>query len=97
MDTITLFFENGHVCKCNYPFKELPKRHGDLKDADKLKNTHLLWSIKHCKDCKYFVPDEPCVGGTYSGCKQLEGRDGGYLEVDKNFYCAFFEGRVEQK
>lgn len=45
MDTITLFFENGHICKCNYPFKELPKGHGDLKDADKLKHAFIKWSM----------------------------------------------------
>ena len=27
-------FENGHICKCNYPFKELPKGHGRLIDAE---------------------------------------------------------------
>lgn len=36
MDTITLFFKNGHVYKCNYPFKELPKGHGRLKDEDEI-------------------------------------------------------------
>ena len=45
MDTITLFFENGHVCKCNHPFKELPKGHGDLKDVNKLKHAFIKWSM----------------------------------------------------
>lgn len=39
MDTITLSFENGHVCKCNYPFRVLPKGHGRILDEKDILDT----------------------------------------------------------
>jgi hypothetical protein len=34
--TLDLHFIDGHICECTYPFKELPKKHGRLIDANKL-------------------------------------------------------------
>jgi len=44
MDTITLFFKNGYVCKCNYPFRVLPKGHGKLKDMDDIYEALEGWN-----------------------------------------------------
>ena len=35
--TVDFVFIDGHISQCDYPFQELPKGHGDLKDADELK------------------------------------------------------------
>ena len=44
-----------------------------------------------CRNCKHFLPYEPCIGGTYQGCEEIEGRDGCPLEVYETFWCAFGE------
>ena len=49
--------------------------------------------VVRCKDCKYFKRDIPCVGGTYNGCDQLEGRDGCEPYVEEDFFCAYGERR----
>ncbi len=33
---LDLHFIDGHICECTHPFKELPKKHGRLIDADAL-------------------------------------------------------------
>ena len=33
---VALHFIDGHVCSCTYPFTELKKGHGRLKDVDRL-------------------------------------------------------------
>lgn len=47
--------------------------------------------VVRCKDCKHFKRDIPCVGGTYNGCDQLEGRDGCEPYVEEDFFCAYGE------
>lgn len=64
-------------------------------------STHLIWNaptidavpVVRCKDCKSFKRDIPCVGGTYNGCDQLEGRDGCEPYVEEDFFCAYGERR----
>ena len=51
--------------------------------------------VVRCKDCKYFKRDIPCVGGTYNGCDQLEGRDGCEPYVEEDFFCAYGERRTD--
>ena len=47
--------------------------------------------IVHCKDCKHFNPNEPCVGGTYEACTALSGVDGCGMNVEEDFFCAYGE------
>ena len=35
---LVLHFIDNHVCECTYPFKELPKGHGDLVELDWIYN-----------------------------------------------------------
>ena len=51
--------------------------------------------IVRCKDCKHFNRYIPCVGGTYNGCDQLEGRDGCEPYVEEDFFCAYGERRSD--
>ena len=53
--------------------------------------------VVRCKDCRFFVKDVPCVGGTYCGCGHLEGRDGSELAVYSHFFCAFGERRTDEE
>ena len=46
-----------------------------------------------CKECKHFKQDIPCVGGTYNGCDQLEGRDGCELYVEEDFSAPTEKGK----
>lgn len=39
---IRLHFIDGHICECDYPYKELPKVHGELKDIS-LFTKHPIW------------------------------------------------------
>lgn len=41
--TLDLHFIDGHVCECTYPFKELPKEHGKLIDADETRKQYYQW------------------------------------------------------
>lgn len=34
--TLDLHFIDGRICECTYPFKELPKGHGDIKDENEI-------------------------------------------------------------
>lgn len=61
----------------------------DVKEAIK----NIPSAVVRCKDCKHYIPDAPCVGGTYHGCKVLEGRDGCEMQVDESFFCAYGERR----
>ena len=47
--------------------------------------------VVHCKDCKHFNPNEPCVGGTYEACTALSGADGCGMNVEEDFFCAYGE------
>lgn len=47
--------------------------------------------VVHCKDCKHFNPNEPCVGGTYEACTELSGVDGCGMNVEEDFFCAYGE------
>ena len=47
--------------------------------------------VVHCKDCKHFNPNEPCVGGTYEACTELSGADGCGMNVEEDFFCAYGE------
>jgi len=53
--------------------------------------------VVRCKDCKHFKRDIPCVGGTYNGCGQLEGRDGCEPYVEEDFFCAYGERRPDER
>lgn len=52
--------------------------------------------IVQCGECKHFKRDISCVGGTYNGCDQLEGRDGCELDVEEDFFCAYGERRTDE-
>ena len=47
--------------------------------------------VVRCKDCRYFIPNEPCVGGTYEACDILVGQDGCGMNVEEDFFCAYGE------
>ena len=55
-----------------------------------------LVEVVRCRDCKFFLKNVPCVGGTYTGCGVLEGRDGSELEVEPDFFCAYGERRDDE-
>jgi len=40
---LDLHFIDGHICECTYPFKELPKEHGKLIDADETRKQYYQW------------------------------------------------------
>jgi len=52
--------------------------------------------IVRCKDCKFFIPEKPCVGGTYTACDALVGGDGCCMPVREDFYCAYGERRENE-
>ena len=52
-------------------------------------------AVIRCKDCKHFLRDVPCVGGTYTGCDWLEGMDGCPPFTEPDFFCADGERRKD--
>ena len=42
--------------------------------------------VVRCKDCKYFIKDEPCVGGTYDCCYMMSSD-----ETEENAFCSYGE------
>ena len=63
----------------------------ELKEAIQNIPTADVAEVVHCKDCKHFNPNEPCVGGTYEACTELSGVDGCGMNVEEDFFCAYGE------
>ena len=70
------------VCP-HYPCEQYTKIEG-IPTAD-------VVEVVHCKDCKHFNREEPCVGGTYEACMLLSGADGCGMNVEEDFFCAYGE------
>ena len=47
--------------------------------------------LVRCKDCKHYVPREPCVGGTYEACDFIVTGGGCNLPTTANDYCSHGE------
>lgn len=72
--------------ECHFSLFDMQMNIDGMKPAD-------VVPVVRCKDCKHYNPEARCVGGTYHGCKVLDGPDGCEMEVDEFFFCAYGERR----
>lgn len=48
-----------------------------------------------CKDCKHFIRNISCVGGTYDGCVEWTD-NGNEIEVKPDGFCSYAERRENE-
>lgn len=82
--------------ECIVRFTETRQRKDFTTDLIEFHKSVSVEEIVRCKDCKHFKQDIPCVGGTYNGCDQLEGRDGCEPYVEEDFFCAYGERETDE-